>query len=115
MDVMTSLLALDLSHHPELRDLSYIAVAHFDRCVSMLKDDILLPEPHNCHVTTIPNILPSVITTLFSRFFDIFCDTVDVLWDVVKHIAWTLPADSEEHKIIETMFQHHGQDLGICE
>ncbi|KAG1759443.1 hypothetical protein EDD22DRAFT_782544 [Suillus occidentalis] len=115
MDVRTSFLALDLSHHPELRALSYIAVARFLRCASMLKDNILLPQPHSSPVTTIPDVLPPGITTFFSRSFDISCDAVDVLWDAVKHIAWTLPADGEEREMIETMFQHHGQDLGICE
>ncbi|KAG1743535.1 hypothetical protein EDD22DRAFT_786411 [Suillus occidentalis] len=115
MDVRTSFLALDLSHHPELQALSYIAVAHFLRCMSMLKDNILLPQPHSSPVTTIPDVLPPGITTFFSRFFDISCDAVDVLWDAVKHITWTLPADGEEREMIETMFQHHGQDLGICE
>ncbi|KAG1846163.1 hypothetical protein C8R48DRAFT_543144, partial [Suillus tomentosus] len=99
--------------HPELQDLSYIAITRFLRCASMLKDDILLPQPHSIPVTTAPDVLPPGITDFFSRSFDISCDAVDVLWDAVKHIAWTLPADGEEHEVIETMFQHHGQDQGI--
>lgn len=113
MDINTSFLALDLSHHPELQDLSYITITRFLRCATMLKDDILLPQPHSSPVTTVPDVLPPGITTFFSRSFDISCDAVDALWDAVKHIAWTLPADSEEREIIEMMFQHHGQDLGI--
>ncbi|KAG1786126.1 uncharacterized protein HD556DRAFT_1449981 [Suillus plorans] len=110
MDVRTPFPALD---HPELQDLSYIAITRFLRCASMLKDDILLPQPHSIPVTTAPDVLPPGITDFFSRSFNISCDAVDVLWGAVKHIAWTLPADGEEHEVIETMFQHHGQDQGI--
>lgn len=62
MDVRTPFPALD---HPELQDLLYIAITRFLHCASMLKDNILLPQPHSIPVTTAPDVLPLGITDFF--------------------------------------------------
>jgi len=81
----------------------------------MLKDDILLPQPHTVSVTSAPDVLPPSITEFISTSFDISQDAVGVLWDTVKDIVWVLPTESEEVEEVEALFQHHGQDRGIGE
>lgn len=115
MDIGSVFSLLGLSQHPELKEMSYIVLTRFLRCASMLKDDILLPQPHTISTISPPNVLPPGITEFLSRSFEISHDSVNLLWDAVKHIAWTLPSDDEERKVIEAIFQHHGQDQGIGE
>jgi hypothetical protein len=108
-------ISLALSHHPELVDMSYVTLTRFLHCASMLKDDILLPQPHTVPVTSAPDILPPSITEFLSKSFDIPHGAVGVLWDTVKDVVWALPTESEEDEVIQALFQHHGQDRGIGE
>jgi hypothetical protein len=66
MDIGTSFTDLDLNHHSELQNLSYLALTCFLHCASMLKNDILLLQPHNISITTTSDVLPLGITEFLS-------------------------------------------------
>ena len=76
-----------LSHHPELIYMSHTTLTRLFLCLSMLKNDILLPQPRIVSVTSAPDVLPPSITEFISTSFVISQDAVGVLWDMSKTLC----------------------------
>jgi hypothetical protein len=112
MDVVT--LFSGLSNEPELAGLSYLSLTRFIHSASMIKDDILLPQPHAISTSSAPHFLPPSITEFLGESFSLSQHAVHVLWLAVKDIVWTLPGKNEEQEALGTIFRHHGQPHGIA-
>ncbi|KAG2133107.1 hypothetical protein BD769DRAFT_1354177, partial [Suillus cothurnatus] len=80
----------------------------------MIKDDILLPQPHAISTSSAPHFLPPSITEFLGESFSLSQHAVHVLWLAVKDIVWTLPGKNEEQEALGTIFRHHGQPHGIA-
>ncbi|KAG1890424.1 uncharacterized protein F5891DRAFT_1198229 [Suillus fuscotomentosus] len=77
MDI-TSLFAA-MQQHDQLATMSFLNLTTFLRCTSLLKDDILQPQPHTVSVLVAPNILPPSINKFLAERVNISEDAVDVL------------------------------------
>ncbi|KAG1819695.1 uncharacterized protein BJ212DRAFT_1244804, partial [Suillus subaureus] len=86
MDVVT--LFLGLSNEPELAGLLYLSLTHFIHSASMIKDDILLPQPHAISTSSVLHFLPPSITEFLGESFSLSQHAVHVLWLAVKDIVW---------------------------
>ncbi|KAG1760187.1 hypothetical protein EDD22DRAFT_902304 [Suillus occidentalis] len=85
MDVGSLFLAI--RQHRELAAMSYINLGRFLRYASLLKDDIIQPQPHTISIMAAPDILPPSITSFLS-VVAISPESVDALWDITKDLAW---------------------------
>ncbi|KAG1741031.1 hypothetical protein EDD22DRAFT_959108 [Suillus occidentalis] len=92
MDISSVFAAMQ--QHEQLVTMPFLDVMAFLRCASLLKDDILQPQPHTVS------------------------DTVDVLWDILKDFVWMIPtageaAEEEEEEEEEETFRLYGHKRGI--
>ncbi|KAG1766287.1 hypothetical protein EDD22DRAFT_878527 [Suillus occidentalis] len=86
MDVGSLFLAI--RKHRELAAMSYIDLGRFLRYASLLKDDIIQPQPHTISIMAAPDILPPSITSFLPDVVAISPESVDALWDITKDLAW---------------------------
>ncbi|KIK44277.1 hypothetical protein CY34DRAFT_80297 [Suillus luteus UH-Slu-Lm8-n1] len=112
MDVIS--LLSGLCDDPELAGLPYLSLMRFIYTASLIKDDILLPQPHTVSTSLAPHCLPPSITEFLGESFGLSQRAVCVLWHTVKDVVWTIPSKGEEQEIMETIFRHHGQPHGIA-
>ncbi|KAG2117880.1 uncharacterized protein F5147DRAFT_566783 [Suillus discolor] len=97
-----------MQQHSELITMSYIDLGQFLRCASLLKDDIIQPQPYTVSITAAPDILPPSITNFLSDVVAISPKAVDALWDIMKDLAWVLPTADEARADEENMFRLYG-------
>ncbi|KIK37634.1 hypothetical protein CY34DRAFT_68925, partial [Suillus luteus UH-Slu-Lm8-n1] len=55
---------------------------------SLLKDDIIQPQLHTISIIAASDILPPSITSFLSYVITILSKFIDVLWDIMKDLAW---------------------------
>ncbi|KIK35919.1 hypothetical protein CY34DRAFT_95289 [Suillus luteus UH-Slu-Lm8-n1] len=91
----------------------FLDLMAFLRCASLLKDDILQPQPHTISVLIAPEILPPSINEFLAERFVISEDAVDVLWDILKDLVWILPTAGEAADEEEETFKLYGHKRGI--
>ncbi|KAG2366724.1 hypothetical protein BDR07DRAFT_1479946 [Suillus spraguei] len=75
---------------------------------SLLKDDIMQPQPHTISVLIVPDILPPSINEFLAERVAISEDAVDVLWDIVKDLVWMLPTTGEAATEEDKIFRLYG-------
>ncbi|KAG1850679.1 hypothetical protein F4604DRAFT_1661024 [Suillus subluteus] len=102
-----------MRQHHELAAMSYIDLSRFLRYASLLKDDIIQPQPHTVSIMAAPDILPPSITNFLSDAVAISPESVDALWDITKDLAWVLPTVDEARADEETAFRLYGHQRGI--
>ncbi|KAJ7033257.1 hypothetical protein C8F04DRAFT_1210932 [Mycena alexandri] len=84
----------------------------FSRLLSVLKRDIVLPQPIDVPTNDAPDILPPTITTFIAAAVGISCEDVTYFWATMRFDIWALsPQTLNEEE--EELFQEHGWELGI--
>ncbi|KAG2029612.1 hypothetical protein BDR03DRAFT_880340, partial [Suillus americanus] len=80
---------------------------------SLLKDDILQPQPQRISVSCAPDVLPDSVMKFLATSLDMSSDAVDNLWYIVKDVVWELPMSAETSTEDEVAFKLHGHELGL--
>lgn len=111
MDISSVFAAMQ--QHEQLAAMPFLDLMAFLRCASLLKDDILQPQPHTISVLIAPEILPPSINEFLAERFVISEDAVDVLWDILKDLVWILPTAGEAADDDEETFKLYGHKRGI--
>ncbi|KAG2108675.1 uncharacterized protein F5147DRAFT_799464, partial [Suillus discolor] len=102
-----------IKKHPVLACITYVDLASFIRRASLLKDDILQPQPQRISVSHAPDVLPDSVTKFLAMSLDMSSDAVDNLWYIVKDLVWELPMSAETSAEDEVAFKLHGYELGL--
>ncbi|KAF7342835.1 hypothetical protein MSAN_01999500 [Mycena sanguinolenta] len=84
----------------------------FTRLLSVLKDDILLCQPHNIPTNAPPPLLPPSIQIFASNALAIPEVSVSELWNVCKSDVWDL-SDARLSPTEQELFRKHGWKLGL--
>ncbi|KAG2751907.1 hypothetical protein P692DRAFT_20871831 [Suillus brevipes Sb2] len=108
-----SQLFASIREHPPLAHLSFNNFATFLRRASILKEDILQPQPYDVSIFCAPNVLPPSVTCFLVASLDMPPDVVDVLWSFTKDIVWELPSSAEASTDDEAAFKIYGHELGL--
>ncbi|KAG2340479.1 hypothetical protein BDR05DRAFT_836046, partial [Suillus weaverae] len=102
-----------IKQHPILADITYFDLVTFIRHASLLKDDILQPQPQCISVAHAPDVLSDSVMTFLATSLDMSSNAVDTLWYIVKDLVWDLPTSAEASAEDEVAFKHHGHKLGL--
>ncbi|KAG1823236.1 hypothetical protein EV424DRAFT_1538567 [Suillus variegatus] len=102
-----------IKKQPSLACITYVDLASFIRHASLLKNDILQPQPQHISVSHAPDVLPDSVTMFLATSLDMSSDTVDNLWYIVKDLVWELPMSAETSAEDEVAFKIHGHKLGL--
>ncbi|KAG2361479.1 hypothetical protein BDR07DRAFT_1409337 [Suillus spraguei] len=115
-----SLPIMDVGHlftaikkHPILTHIAYVDFASFIQCASLLKDDILQPQPQRVPVSHAPDVLPDSVTKFLAASLNMTSNAVDNLWYIVKDLVWELPMSAEASAEDEVAFRLHGHKIGL--
>ncbi|KAG2335661.1 hypothetical protein BDR05DRAFT_953909 [Suillus weaverae] len=98
-----------IKQHPILTYITYFDLVTFIRHASLLKDDILQPQPQCISVAHAPDVLSDSMTTFLATSLDMSSNAVNTLWYIVKDLIWDLPMSAED----EVVFKCHGHKLGL--
>jgi hypothetical protein len=83
MDISSVFAAMQ--QHEQLVAMPFLDLMAFLRCASLLKDDILQPQPHTISVLIAPEILPPSINEFLAERFVISEDAHQVFdWTMTK-------------------------------
>ena len=111
MRLITAL--VQLQKHEILRNLTLNDVSRYARLVSHLKNNILLPQPHD---QSDPNIPPDVLSPSLAGFLSetlqIYEEYIQDSWDILKFYLWecgTVALTNEDYD----SFRHFGWPRGI--
>lgn len=110
-----SQLFTSIRDHPQLAHLSYNNFATFLRRASILKEDILQPQPYDVSIIWAPHVLPQSVTCFLAASLGMSPDVVDVLWSFTKDVVWELPSSAEASADDEAAFKIYGHELGLSE
>lgn len=102
-----------IKKQPSLACITYVDLASFIRRASLLKNDILQPQPQRISVSHAPDVLPDSVMTFLATSLDMSSDTVDNLWYIVKDLIWELPMSAETSAEDEVAFKIYGHKLGL--
>ncbi|KAG2339706.1 hypothetical protein BDR05DRAFT_891416, partial [Suillus weaverae] len=80
---------------------------------SLLKDNILQPQPQRISVAHAPYVLSDSVTTFLATSLDMSSNAVDTLWYIVKDLIWDLPMSAEASAEDEVVFKCHDHKLGL--
>jgi hypothetical protein len=89
-------------------------IALYVRLATLLKNDILLPQPHQGDPTTPPLVLPPSVVEFLGTALGLPSEDVSVLWETLKDDVWHAPPPlcvRDDYLI----FKEHGWDLGLSE
>ncbi|KAJ7216431.1 hypothetical protein GGX14DRAFT_358771 [Mycena pura] len=95
-------------------ELSFTQVSTFMRFLSILKDDILLCQPHFVPTDAPPPFLPPSVQVFTSKAVDIPYESVQTLWDCLQDDVWAL-CNTKLSPTEEELFRAHGWSLGLSE
>ncbi|KAJ7194926.1 hypothetical protein GGX14DRAFT_677641, partial [Mycena pura] len=84
------------------------------RLLSILKDDILLCQPHFVPTDAPPPFLPPSVQVFASKAVDIPYESVQTLWDCLQDDVWAL-CNTKLSPTEEELFRAHGWSLGLSE
>jgi hypothetical protein len=98
---------------PHLLSIPLTLLTCFMHCASLLKDDILQPQPITVPIDVPASVLPDIITQFLSACFDISADDVDFLWEVLNETVWMFPTLDDEHAACACLFKQYGTGKGI--
>ncbi|KAJ6501927.1 hypothetical protein C8R45DRAFT_605210 [Mycena sanguinolenta] len=84
----------------------------FTRLLSVLKDDILLCQPHNIPTNAPPPLLPPSIQLFASNALGVADDSISDLWETWKDNVWAL-CDARLSLTEQELFRVHGWKLGL--
>ncbi|KAJ7764190.1 hypothetical protein DFH07DRAFT_738454 [Mycena maculata] len=84
----------------------------FLRLLSVLKDDILLPQPIDISVHKPPLLLPPTIATFVSKATGIDSESISACWSLLKEEVWSLPRP-ELSMAEEGLFRDNGWKMGL--
>jgi hypothetical protein len=105
-----------LQRDPALASLSMNTLSTFIRLASLLKRDILLPQPPSQPSDSAPDVLPRSIATFLANAICVPISSIGPCWDALKDDVWSLPPPqglvSQED---EEMFKMYGWKLGLSE
>ncbi|KAJ7190358.1 hypothetical protein GGX14DRAFT_579894 [Mycena pura] len=101
-----------LRRDANLHDLSFAQLSTFTRLLSLLKNDILLCQPHNISTDAPPSFLPPTVRLFASGALGVPADAVPKLWDALKDDVWAL-CDTTLSATEENLFREHGWKLGL--
>ncbi|KAG1908003.1 uncharacterized protein F5891DRAFT_938956 [Suillus fuscotomentosus] len=96
-----------IKKQPSLACITYVDLASFIRRASLLKNDILQPQPQRISVSHVPDVLPDSVTMFLATSLDMSSDTVNNLWYIVKDLIWELPMSAETSAEDEVAFKLH--------
>ncbi|KAJ7348297.1 hypothetical protein DFH08DRAFT_698265 [Mycena albidolilacea] len=96
----------------DLQDLSFTQISTAIRLLSVLKDDILLCQPHYIPTDTAPSHLPPSIQTFVSEAVGILYDRVPKLWGCLKGDVWAL-SDTKLSLAEQELFRVYGWRQGL--
>ncbi|KAJ7325732.1 hypothetical protein DFH08DRAFT_711041 [Mycena albidolilacea] len=99
---------------PALQDLSFTHVSTFIHLLSVLKDDILLCQPHHVPTNAPPPLLLPSIHLFASNTADIPYDLIPSLWLSVQDDIWAL-SDTKLSSTEQDLFCTYGWRLGLGE
>ncbi|KAJ7205836.1 hypothetical protein GGX14DRAFT_644475 [Mycena pura] len=96
--------------------LSFTQISTFTRLLSVLKDDILLCQPHFVPTDSDapPPFLPRSVQIFVSKAAGIPNESVSPLWDALQDDVWAL-CDTKLSPTEEALFRSYGWSLGLSE
>ncbi|KAG1803069.1 uncharacterized protein BJ212DRAFT_1285468, partial [Suillus subaureus] len=80
---------------------------------SLLKDDVLQPQPQRIPVSHAPDVLPDSVTKFLATSLNMSSNAVDNLWYIVKDLVWELLMSAEASTEDEVVFRLHGHKIGL--
>ncbi|KAF7305379.1 hypothetical protein HMN09_00790100 [Mycena chlorophos] len=97
---------------PRRRSITLHELTTMTRLLSVLKNDILLPQPPNIDISGPPPLLGPNIVEFLVDCLGLPADTIRACWDGFKEEVWTapMPTLSKEEK---GMFAEHGWHRGL--
>jgi hypothetical protein len=105
-----------LQRHPNLQHLSLLDLATFIRLASLLKRDILQPQPlSQTHPDNPPDVLPRSVSQFLSSAVGIPLDDMEYCWDVLKEDVWCSPPIQPVSAHEERLFKEFGWRYGLSE
>ncbi|KAJ7757761.1 hypothetical protein DFH07DRAFT_958636 [Mycena maculata] len=99
------------TENTDLKDVSLTQMMTFLRLLSVLKDDILLPQPIDISVHKPPLLLPPTIATFVSKATGIDSESISACWSLLKEEVWSLPRP-ELSMAEEGLFRDNGWKMG---
>jgi len=113
MDLNTLLLLL--RDRDNLRQLPLDKVLSFITRASVLKRDIMQPQPSSVSIDMAPIYLPPSVSQFLGDSLDMPPDCVHDCWAVFKDVIWDHPASNEAKRVETDAFRVHGKKCGLSE
>jgi hypothetical protein len=111
MQLVNILLALQ--RHESLRAITIDQLITFLNHCSLLKRDILLPQPHSQSANQAPFVLPPSVSAFLSKSTGIPLECMHDCWTILRDIAWDFLAPTQRYGSDMELFRLHGWKHGL--
>jgi hypothetical protein len=104
-----------LRDHKTLQQLSLSTILSFISRASMLKHDIMQPQPLSVPTDMAPKCLPPSVSQFLGDSLMIRPDHVHECWAIFKDVIWDHPTADEARQVDKDAFKVHGNKYGLSE
>jgi hypothetical protein len=104
-----------LKDHENLQQLSLDKILTFITRASMLKRDIMQPQPLSVPIDVAPERLPPSVSQFLSNSLDLPPDYTRECWTIFKDVIWDHPMANEAKQVEKDAFRVHGMKCGLSE
>jgi hypothetical protein len=108
-------LLLLLRDRDNLQQLPLDKVLSFIMRASVLKRDIMQPQPSSVLIDMAPTRLPPSVSQFLSDSLDLPPDCIHDCWAAFKDVVWDYPTSNEVKKAETEAFRVHGKKCGLSE
>ncbi|KAF7318189.1 hypothetical protein HMN09_00327100 [Mycena chlorophos] len=102
----------DVAGHPLLAPIPLEILNNLMRMLGVMKNDILLAQPHHIDHTQAPPLLAPLIIDFLSAATAMPVDAISTFWDVFRDAIWAAPkptlSNDEKQK-----FMQYGSEFGF--
>lgn len=99
--------------NPSIQSIPFDRFLLFLAIVTAIKNDILLMQPSDLSLSTVPDVLPGSVQSLLSYACGVPINTIVDCWSIFKHLAWHSEWTTSLLNVPLSVFREHGVSRGF--